>query len=96
MQHYSCDDIRKFISNGAYLVDVRTRNEHVKNALPNSINIPLSILPTIADEHFKDEEVILVYCQGGGRAIIAEKILKNMGYTNIQCIGGIAKYQHCH
>lgn len=95
MNNYSCDTIVEYVDNGAYLVDVRTRNEHKKNSLPNSVNIPLNILPAIAAEHFKDEETILVYCQGGERSIMAKMILKGMGYKNIHNIGGITDYKNC-
>jgi len=96
MNNYSCDDIREHLSNGARLLDVRTTEEHKNGALPNSIHIPLHILPVLADEHLDLEQQIFIYCRSGGRAFMAEKILKSMGYQNICNIGGIHQYQHCH
>ena len=96
MNNYSCDDIRECLQNGARLLDVRTTDEHNNGALPNAVNIPLHILPMLADEHLNQDEQIFIYCRSGGRAFMAEKILKNMGYQNILNIGGIHQYQHCH
>lgn len=96
MKNYNCDDIRKRLENGARLLDVRTTEEHSSGALPCSVNIPLHILPLLADEHLETHEEIFIYCRSGGRAVMAEKILKNMGYQNIFNMGGIHQYQHCH
>ena len=96
MINNNCDDIREHLQNGARLLDVRTTEEHNKGALPNAVNIPLHILPTLADEHLAQDEHIFIYCHSGGRAFMAEKILKNMGYRNIRNIGGMQQYQHCH
>ena len=95
MKIYSCDEIRDSLQKGAHLLDVRTKNEFSNGALPQAVNIPLHILPLVVDEHMRPEETVLVYCQKGGRASMAEKILRKLGYHNIQNIGGITKYQHC-
>ena len=96
MNNYDCEDIRESLQNGARLLDVRTTDEHNSGALPNAVNIPLHILPMLADEHLDQDERIFIYCRSGGRAVMAEKILKNMGFQNIQNIGGIHQYQNCH
>ena len=96
MNNYSCDDIRESLQNGARLLDVRTTDEHNNGALPNAVNIPLHILPMLADEHLNQDDQIFIYCRSGGRAFMAEKILKNMGFRNILNIGGMHQYQNCH
>jgi rhodanese-related sulfurtransferase len=96
MTNLSCDDIRQTLETGATLLDVRNTNEFNAGCLPNAKNIPLSILPVLADEHFDKDEALLIYCQAGGRAMMAEKILAGMGFTNITNIGGIQHYSHCH
>ncbi len=96
MNEYTCDDIKQHLENGAHLIDVRTTDEHSNGALPQSVNIPLNLLPVVADERLDADAPIFIYCQSGGRAIMAEKILKNMGYENCRSIGGIQQYQHCH
>ena len=96
MTHLNCDDIRQTMQTGATLLDVRRNDEYHRGALPNAKNIPLAILPVLAEEHFAKDDELLIYCQSGGRAIMAEKILAGMGYTNVVNIGGIQHYQHCH
>jgi len=96
MSNLSCDDIRQTMQTGATLLDVRRNDEYHSGALPNAKNIPLAILPVLADERLGKHEPVLVYCQSGGRAIIAEKILTGLGFTNVTSIGGMQHYLHCH
>ncbi len=96
MNNFSCDDIRQTMQAGATLLDVRTIDEYNNGALPNAKNIPLSILPVLAHEHLDKDEAVLIYCRSGGRAIMAEKILSQLGFTNVTNIGGIHNYQRCH
>jgi phage shock protein E len=96
MKNLSCDDIRQSMQTGVTLLDVRTIDEFNGGALPNAKNIPLAILPVLADERLEKDEPVLIYCRSGGRAIIAEKILAAQGFTNVINIGGLHHYQHCH
>ena len=89
MTSLTCDDIRRTIPTGATLLDVRTNGEFQHNALPDAKNIPLAILPLLAEEHFTKDEHVLVYCQAGARAMMAEKILTGLGFTNVTNIGGL-------
>ena len=96
MANLTCDDIRQTMQGGATLLDVRTTDEFHCGALPNAKNIPLAILPVLADEHLDKDDHVLVYCRVGARAVMAEKILAGRGFTNVTNIGGIHQYQHCH
>ncbi len=95
MNNVNCDDIRQTLTDGATLLDVRNTNEFNRGALPNAKNIPLAILPLLAHEQMDRDKPVLVYCQAGGRAMMAEKILASLGFSNVTNIGGIAHYQHC-
>ncbi len=95
MATLNCDDIRRTMQSGATLLDVRNIAEFNRGALPNAKNIPLAILPVVAHEHMHRDHPVLVYCQAGGRAIMAEKILASLGFTNVTNIGGMHHYQHC-
>ncbi len=95
MSNFTCDDIRQTMQSGATLLDVRSTDEFNSGALPNAKNIPLAILPLLAHEHLEKDEPVLIYCRAGGRAMMAEKILANLGFTDITNIGGIHSYQHC-
>ena len=96
MSNYDCDDIRQTLETGATLIDVRTTDEFKVGCLPNAKNIPLAILPVLAHEHMEKHEPVLIYCRSGGRAVIAEKILASLGFTDVTTIGSIHNFQHCH
>ncbi len=95
MTNLSCDDIRQNLEKGAVLLDVRNVDEFVSGALPRAKNIPLSVLPVLAHEHLDKDDEVLVYCRAGSRAMMAERILQNLGFENVTNIGGIQHYQHC-
>ncbi len=92
----SCDDIKRNLEQGAVLLDVRNTDEFDRQRLPAAKNIPLSVLPVLAEQHLDKDDTVLVYCHSGGRAMMAEKILAGMGYRNVVNIGGIQHYPRCH
>ena len=96
MNSLTCDDIRQTLDIGATLLDVRSTDEFKVGSLPYAKNIPLAILPLLAHEHMEKHEPVLIYCRSGGRAIIAEKILAGLGFTDVTSIGSIHHFQHCH
>lgn len=96
MNNFNCDDIRQTLDTGATLLDVRSTDEFNNGCLPNAKNIPLAILPLLAHEQLNKNEPVLIYCRSGGRAIMAEKILTRLGFTDVMNIGGIHHFQHCH
>ena len=80
-------------TNGAKLIDVREIDEHSRGRIPESINIPLSKLEKIKSI-VKDKDVpLFIYCLSGGRSANATSLLKSMGYTNVNDIGGINSYK---
>ncbi len=96
MNNLTCDDIRQTMQTGATLLDVRSTVEFNNSRLPNAKNIPLAILPVLAHERLQKNNPVLIYCQSGSRAIIAEKILASPGFTDVTNIGGIVHYQNCY
>lgn len=96
MTIFSCDDIRQTLDSGATLLDVRNTHEFDTGSLPNAKNIPLAVLPVLAEQHLDKDETLLVYCHSGGRAVMAERILTSMGYSDVINIGGVQHYPDCH
>lgn len=77
---------------GAVLLDVRTPQEYRDGHIPGSKNVSLQSIDKITSVA-KDKAVPLyVYCQSGARSRQAVDKLRNMGYTNVTNIGGIAGY----
>ena len=83
------NNFRQTIPPGTTVLDVRNCDEFRCDALPNAKNIPLAILPLVAQQRLNKHKPVLVYCQSGGRAKMAEKILIRLGFTNVTNIGGI-------
>ena len=65
------------IENGALVVDVRQPKEFALGNIPESVNIPLGLLPNRIEE-MTGKTVVLV-CQSGGRAMVAKNLLKKKG-----------------
>ncbi len=95
MTNLNCDDIRQTLKNGAILLDVRNVDEFVRGALPEAKNIPLPVLPVLANEHLDKDKKVLVYCQAGSRAMMAEQVLQQLGFSDVTNIGSIEHYRHC-
>lgn len=76
----------------AVLVDVRTVQEYREGHIPESRNVPLQQLDKIASVAKNKDVQLFVYCYSGSRSRQAASILRQMGYTNVNNIGGIAAY----
>jgi glyoxylase-like metal-dependent hydrolase (beta-lactamase superfamily II)/rhodanese-related sulfurtransferase len=75
-----------------YLLDVRTDQEWRTDALPGSVNIPLSALPQRLDEVPHDRRVV-VYCSTGYRSSIAASLLRRSGLDRIDdLVGGMGAW----
>jgi phage shock protein E len=75
-------DLRKIITNGAFLVDLRTPSEFDLAHIKGSINIPLWKL-SFHYNKFKNHKHVVVCCFSGNRSNFAKEILEKKGFTNI-------------
>ncbi len=41
------------------------------------------------DKNFAKDKTVILYCASGGRAALAGKVLKDMGYAHVYNIGGL-------
>lgn len=83
----SCYDIEQEVKNGAYLLDVRTADEHALGHIPNSLNISTDEIRTRFAELPKDKPII-AYCVLGVRAYIAIRALKEAGFEHVYNLSG--------
>ena len=79
-------------TSGAMLLDVRTPEEYRSGHIPGSKNIPLQTIDRVGAVAENKDTALYVYCQSGARSRQAAGMLKQMGYTNVNNIGGIAAY----
>jgi rhodanese-related sulfurtransferase len=75
------------IKAGDLLIDVRRNDEFDLGKIGNAINIPVDELRERMDEIPKDKN-IFIYCEAGLRGYLAQRILLQNGYDNVQNLSG--------
>ena len=75
--------------NTPLVIDVRTRGEFASGAVPGAINIPLDELVNYRDELGSTSRDITLYCASGARSAYGQRILMQLGFTNVKNGGGI-------
>lgn len=70
------------------LIDVRTPEEYASGHRDGAINFDLSSMMQGKLPDLPKDAKIQVYCRSGGRASVAEQILKQNGFTSVENIGG--------
>lgn len=89
------------VAEGALLLDVRDAPELDRvGRASGSHHIPRGMLEFRADPstQFHDPElradrVIVLHCASGGRAALAGKLLRDMGYAHVYNLGGLKDWQ---
>ncbi|NHM07584.1 rhodanese-like domain-containing protein [Flavobacterium sp. CYK-4] len=76
------EDLAQKVSQGAFLVDVRSGAEFASGHVKGSVNIPLDQL-TRNLAKLKGKEHIVVFCRSGNRSAQAKMILNQNGFNNI-------------
>ncbi|MFX1417817.1 MAG: FAD-dependent oxidoreductase [Promethearchaeota archaeon] len=80
-------DFNQIKSNGALLLDVRTKEEFAARTINGSINIPIEELRKRLDE-IPNNQPIYVYCEVGYRSYLALRILLQSGYREVYELTG--------
>lgn len=81
------DQVRALVESGAYIIDVREKNEYEQGHLKNAVNIPLSEFRQRINEVPKDIPVYL-HCRTSQRSYYALCELLGNGYSNAKNISG--------
>ena len=90
-------DAQDMVAKGALLVDVRDSAELAQSGkAAGSLHIPRGSLEMkadltsqSADKNFALDRPVILHCGAGGRAALAGKLLKDMGYENVFNLGGL-------
>ncbi|MEP3633682.1 MAG: rhodanese-like domain-containing protein [Shimia thalassica] len=93
----SVTDAQAKIADGALLLDIRDAPElQIQGRAAGSHHIPRGMLEFRADPGtpFHDPELrfdrpVILHCASGGRAALAGKLLKDMGYQDVFNLGGL-------
>ena len=75
-------NLQEIISNGALILDVRTKVEYQSGHLKNSINIPIDNLPQNMKKLNKNKPIITC-CASGSRSASARRLLKSNGFEQV-------------
>ena len=89
------------IAAGALVVDLRDSAEIAASGkVKGAVAVGRGLLEFKADpaapSHdpaFRQDRPVVVYCASGGRAALAGKTLKDMGYENVHNLGGFAGWK---
>ena len=93
----SPDEAKKLVGRADVLfLDVREPAEVAASGkVPGALAIPRGLVefradPTSAlhDKAFDQAKTVVAYCASGGRSALVGKTLKDMGYNNVQNLGG--------
>lgn len=93
----TADEAKRLIAEqGALVVDVRDPHEVAASGkLKGAVNVSRGMLEFRADAAtpyhdpaFQKDRCIVLYCASGGRAALAGKTLKEMGFEKVHNLGG--------
>lgn len=72
-----------------FVLDVRTPGEFAQGHVPGAVNIPHDALPArLTELEPERQREIVVYCERGGRAAVAEKVLREAGFGDVVHLEG--------
>jgi rhodanese-related sulfurtransferase len=87
----SQDTLLEQLQNGEspIILDVRTPREYQQGHVPGAVNLPYQqIGRRMAElEQIRDRQVV-VYCEVGPRARVAQSMLEQAGFTDVQHLAG--------
>jgi rhodanese-related sulfurtransferase len=69
------------------LIDVRRKDEYDAGKIADAINIPVDEIRNRLEEIPK-ENTIYIYCEAGQRGYLAQRILRQNGFTNVYNLSG--------
>ncbi|MEI6322208.1 MAG: rhodanese-like domain-containing protein [bacterium] len=91
MSLISVDVARKYLREGASIVDVRSTQEFQADHLPNAVNVPLGELNRLPQMVKDKNQVLLLHCLSGTRSGMATGKIKGMGYSHVFNMGSLGR-----
>jgi rhodanese-related sulfurtransferase len=85
------DELAAALSEGAFLLDVRTQDEWAEMRVPGATLIPLQELGEHIEE-LPDDQQIWVICAVGARSLRAAEALQRAGFDAVSVAGGTVKW----
>ena len=76
-------DFAELVSQGAMIIDVRTKGEYAGGHISGSVNIPLDKLVDNLNKLKSKTSPVITCCASGVRSASAKGILTSRGFTNV-------------
>jgi phage shock protein E len=76
-------DYAQLITEGAVILDVRSKGEFSSGHIKGSVNIPVNVLSENLNKLKSKNTPIITCCASGTRSAIAKRILESEGYLNV-------------
>ncbi|MBQ9982974.1 MAG: rhodanese-like domain-containing protein [Lachnospiraceae bacterium] len=80
------------ISKNGIIVDVRKAKFFREGHIPMAVSLPLTRIEQ-GQVTLPKNKTLIVYCETGGTSTQACRLLHEMGYDVINCVGGLASYR---
>ncbi|HLK09915.1 MAG TPA: molybdopterin-synthase adenylyltransferase MoeB [Candidatus Binatia bacterium] len=87
----SPEEVKARLENGQrpILLDVREREEFRQGYVPGALSLPRGFLEMRIEEAVPDKSApVIAYCAGGTRSLLAGRILKELGYSDVVSMRG--------
>ncbi len=82
------------VSQGAFLLDVRSPGEFAEGHLAGAVNVPVNELEaTLSSLPVDRNREIVVYCRSGLRSSRARTILLKAGFAKVGDLGGMSNWR---
>jgi phage shock protein E len=88
----TAEEARRWVENGALLLDVRTATEFSAGHLPSARNVPVGELQRKLNEIGAKDRPIVVYCLSGSRSAMAKRLLQSAGFQKIANLGSMSRW----
>ena len=83
------EELKDKVSQGAILIDVRSNQEYREGHIQGAVNIPeFENKNRVEREIPKKNQLVVLYCQYGGRSKESSLVMKKMVYTNVYNLHG--------
>lgn len=87
----TADDVQRAMADdsGTVVLDVREKDEYRDGHLTGARSVPRGFLEMQVEGQIPDKKTpVIAYCQSGTRSLLAGRVLKEMGYSNVRSLGG--------
>ena len=92
-QKIDLDQAKEKINKGAYLIDVRSKEEYKIGHIKGALNIPVEEIENPDKKIITKTDTIIVYCRSGSRSKQADLKLIEKGYKHVYDFGAMENWK---